>query len=170
MRTLLLCLLLPGFCGAQALKTSGLHKLDVFEGTWKSQGDPDGSAATPPSATTTCRWSVNGAYMICDQLVDNNGATTNNLSIYSYHPDKDGYELSLVGVPGMAPLSIPITASGDTLFYNSSYTVNGKKTFARTLNVFATASSYRYLVQTSGDGVDWMTTATGRSIKISPAP
>jgi hypothetical protein len=151
---------------ATVLKESGIKKLDVLTGTWKARGNPDGSGNTPVSALTTCQWSANGAYLVCDQLVTNNGARTNNLSIYAYNADKDAYTLSLVGVPGMDPFSIGVTYKGDTLFYNSEYTANGKKVYARTLNVFASPSAYAYIVQSSDDGLNWQTSASGQSERV----
>ena len=70
MRLTLLLLFLSGVSHAQVLSASGLRKLDVFVGTWKSQG----ILAEGPSAVTTCSWSANGGYLVCDQKVTNGGA------------------------------------------------------------------------------------------------
>ena len=172
----LLCLFLlstAAVCTAQSaevLKEKGLRKLEVFAGTWKTQGDPDSSKHTPVSALTTCRWSVNGKFLVCDQLVTADGAQTDNLSIYSYNPDMDVYTLSLVGVPGMDPFALQVSYRGDTLIYSSRHAEDGKTIYDRTLNIFASPSAYIYQQQSSGDGLHWQTTASGRSIKIAPAP
>jgi hypothetical protein len=175
MRKTLLCicgLLAAATCTAQTaavLTSSGLAKLQVFAGTWQAQGDPDGSGKTPPSAVTTCQWSANGQYLVCDQLVKMDGNAINNLSIYSYDAQKNAYTLSIVGVPGRAPFAIPITAVGDTLFYNSEWTSDGVTHYGRTLNIFSSATAYTYMVQNSDDKITWQTQAQGWSKKISAA-
>jgi len=92
---------------------------------------------------------------------------SNDLSIYSRDPDKDGYTLTVVGVPGMQPFSIPITYKGDEFYYLGSYTDdNGKKVYTRTVNTFLSPSSYTFKVQSSQDGEHWMTNMQGKSRKI----
>jgi hypothetical protein len=150
------------------LTQSGLDKLKVFVGTWNAHGNPDSTGQTPPSAVTTCQWSANGKFLVCDQLVTNKGLVTNNLSIYSYNEGKDTYTLSLVGVPGMDPFSIPIAYKGDELIYSSDYSADGKTTYIRTLNIFSSTTDYIYQVQSSDDGIHWTTTASGQSHKVRP--
>lgn len=160
----------PGPSGnsAKVLTEQGVKKLSVFVGTWQAHGNPDSTGKTPPSAVTTCQWSANGQYLVCDQLVTNEGKQTNNLSIYSYKPDDDSYTLSLVGIPGMDPFNVPVTYKGDEFIYSGEYTVEGKKTFTRTLNIFSSATEYIYKVQSSADGINWTTHAEGQSHKVAP--
>jgi hypothetical protein len=149
------------------LKDSGLKKLSVFVGRWRAENDPDSMGKIPVSAVTSCQWSPNGNYLICDQQVTNQGTMSNDLSIYSRDPDKDGYTLTVVGVPGMQPFSIPITYKGDEFYYLGSYTDdNGKKVYTRTVNTFLSPSSYTFKVQSSQDGEHWMTNMQGKSRKI----
>jgi hypothetical protein len=149
------------------LKDNGIKKLTVFIGTWRAENDPDSTGKSATSAVYTCQWSANGNYLIADQKVTNQGTTTNNLSIYSYNPDKDGYSLAVVGVPGMEPWSIPVTYKGDELYYLGSYTDNsGKKIYTRTVNTFLSWSSYTFKVQSSEDGEHWTTSIQGKSTKI----
>ncbi len=46
---------------------------------------------------------------------------------------------------------------------NSENTINGKKMYNRTLNVFLSASSYIYLIQSSADGEHWKTDGMGKA-------
>src|SRR5579872_828929 len=129
------------------LKDTGLKKLSVLVGTWRGENDPDSTGKRPVFAISSCQWSPNGNYLVCDQQVTNQGTTTNNLSIYSRNADKDGYTLTLVGVPGMDAFSIPITYKGDELYYLGSYTDDrGKKVYARTVNTFESPTSYTFKV------------------------
>ena len=152
-------------CAAQTplvLKDSGLKKLGVFIGSWYAEStDPN----QPVSASYTCQWAPNGNFLIADQAVNNAGTKSNNLSIYNYNPAKDDYTLTLVGIAGMEPFTIPITYHGDTLFYHSEYSNNGKKMYNRTLNIFLSPSSYTYLIQSSEDGEHWTTQGMGKAKK-----
>ncbi len=62
-------------------------------------------------------WAPNGNFLIADQAVNNAGTKSNNLSIYNYNPAKDDYTLTLVGIAGMEPFTIPMSYHADTLFY-----------------------------------------------------
>ena len=149
----------------KVLKDSGMKKLAVFLGSWRAENSPDTNGNVNISAVYTCQWSPNGNYLIADQRVTSNGRTTNNLSIYSYDPQKDTYLLSLVGVPGMQPFSIPVTYKGDELYYLNEYMDNGKKVYGRTVNTFFSPTSYTYKVQSSADGVVWITSMEGKAVK-----
>ena len=150
---------------ARVLKGDGLKKLDVFVGTWKAEAT-DSASKGKISAVNTCAWSPGGRFLIADQAVNMNGTTTNNLSIYSYNTGTDDYTLTLVGVPGREPFTVPIACSGDTLIYHGAYTDNGKRYYNRTLNIFNSRDHYVYLIQTSEDSVHWRTNGEGRSVKV----
>jgi hypothetical protein len=162
-----LCSAAAGAQGPVVLKDSGLRKLAVFVGVWRAENDPDPAGKDGVSAVSTCQWSANGKFLIADQEVTNEGTHTNNLSIYSYTPDKDSYTLTVVGVAGMQPFTIPITYKGDELFYLGSYIDNsGKKIYTRTVNTFLSATSYTFKVQSSEDGQNWTTSMQGKSTKM----
>jgi hypothetical protein len=147
------------------LKDAGLKKLNVFVGTWKSVNTSAGGPAI--SAISTIAWSANGLYLIADQIVTIGDKKTNNLSIYSYNQEHDVYKLSLVGVPGMAPFSIPVSYKSDMLIYSSDYTDgSGKKMYNRTLNTFISPTLYTYQVQSSTDSINWTTSMEGRTVKV----
>ena len=150
---------------SRVLGDKGLAKLGVFIGTWKAEST-DSANAGKVSAEYTCTWSANGNFLIADQKVSNHGTSTNNLSIYSYNTTADDYTLTLVGIPGMAPFTIPVAYSGDTLIYHSEYTSEGKKMYNRTLNIFSSPTDYKFLIQNSTDGVNWRTDGEGVARKV----
>lgn len=163
----LLALCAGAFCQtAMILKDAGIKKLSVFLGTWKAESAIDAKHPEKTSAVYTCQWSANGRYLVADQLVNDHGTETNNLSIYNYNPEKDDYTLSLVGIPGMQPFTVPVTYKGDTLFYTGEYTDNGKKVYNRTLNIFLSPTSYIYKIQLSDDGITWRTDGEGKAAKM----
>jgi hypothetical protein len=147
------------------LQATGINKLSIFLGTWKGENKPGSSNNT--NSTTSCSWSLNGRYLICDQLIDQSGVRSNNLSIYSYDTSHDSYLLSLVGIPNTDPFSIPMSARGDTLIYSGSYMDKGKKIFTRTLNIFRNSSFYIFISQYSTDGDSWTNTLEGSASKSS---
>jgi len=149
----------------RVLKDTGLQKLKIFEGTWIGRNNPGSGDNT--SARTTCRWSANGQFLVCDQVITNkDNKATNNLAIYSY--DSAGYyKLSLVGIPGMAPFSTPVISRQDTLIYPGEYIDHGEKIYSRTLNVFLSPTYYQYFVQWSKDKINWTTAMQGTSLKVS---
>jgi hypothetical protein len=163
---LLLCVLVsPAFAQtARVLKDGGLKKLNVFVGAWQAEAT-DSANKGKISAVNTCRMSPNGGFLIADQSVTINGATTNNLSIYSYNAGTDDYTLTIVGIPGREPFTVPIAYHGDTLIYHGAYTDNGRRYYNRTLNIFNAPDSYIYLIQSSEDSVHWQTNGEGRSVK-----
>jgi hypothetical protein len=84
-------------------------------------------------------------------VVDNKGTKTNDLSIYNHNMATDVNTLSLVGVPGMAPFTLPIAYQGDTLIYHSEYMYHGTKMYNRRLNVFRTSSNHTYFIYSASD-------------------
>jgi hypothetical protein len=150
----------------EILKEQGLKKLSVFLGTWKGENNPGSSNTT--TSNTSCGWSLNGRYLVFDQLIDQAGIHSDNLSIYSYDSLHDSYLLSLVGIPDTEPFSIQMTARADTLIYSGSYLDHGKKIFTRTLNIFKRSSLYVFISQYSGDGSSWINTLEGSASKLLP--
>jgi hypothetical protein len=152
---------------AKVLTDTGLMKLKVFVGTWKSQSNDNEAAKNSNGAVTTCRWSVNGNYLVCDQMITNGDKKSNNLALYSYDHAKDQYSIALVGIPGADPYSIPISYKGDVLIYSGEYkNKKGEKVYDRTLNTFFTSKYYTYTVQSSKDGTNWTTLKEGKAFKI----
>jgi hypothetical protein len=149
------------------LKDSGIKKLSAFTGKWHAW-NTDSAGKGKIFAVFTCQLSPDGQYLIADRVVTINGAVTNVHSIYSYSKDKDDYSETIIGVPGMQPFTVPIAYKGDSLIYHSEYTANGKKMYARTLNIFLSPTSYIFLIQSSENGSYWHTDAEGRATKADP--
>ncbi len=161
---ILSCPILPHAQSIRILKDTGIKKLSVFIGTWRSKNNPP-NEDEGSFAIYTCRWSVNGTYLVCDQIVTSKNGKTNNLAIYSYDSLNE-YKLNLVGIPGSDPFSIPVTSSGDTLTYSGSYSENGVTMYTRTLNVFENTLKYYYISQFSKDKKNWTISVEGTAVKI----
>lgn len=149
----------------RVLKDPGIKKLSVFLGTWKAASTDTGEAGKI-SAVSTGSWSANGDFLVVEQVVDNHGKKSNNLSIFQYNPGTDDYTLTLVGIPGMAPFTVPLTYRGDTLIFHSEWTEKVMKKYNRTLNIFSSTTSYRYIIQNSSDSTHWETAGEGKSERV----
>jgi hypothetical protein len=147
------------------LKDSGIKKLSVFTGNWRAW-NTDSADKGKIFAVFTCQFSPNGQYLISDRVVTNNGAVTNIHSTYSYSKEKDSYSMTVIGVPGAQPFTVPIAYEGDSLIYHTEYTDSGKKKYARTLDIFLSTTSYIFLVQSSENGWYWHTDAEGKATKV----
>lgn len=149
------------------LKDSGIKKLGIFTGAWRAW-NTDSADIGKLFANFTCQFSADGQYLIADRAVTNNGAVTHIHSVYSYSKEKDRYLMTVTGVPETRPFSIPIAYNGDSLIYYSEVFDNGNKKFARTLDIFLSATSYIFLVQSSENGWYWHTDTEGRATKVGP--
>jgi hypothetical protein len=150
-----------------ALKDSGIKKLSVFTGSWHVW-NTDSADKGKLFADFTCNFSPDGRYLITDRAVTNNGAVTNIHSVYSYNTEKDSYSMTVIGVPGAKPFNVPIECKGDSLIYYSEVTDNGKRKYARTIDIFLSATSYIFLVQSSENGWYWSTDTEGKATKVDP--
>src|ERR1041385_5484593 len=62
-------------------------KLGAFVGKWETEGSFTSGQKT--STTLECRWSPQGSYLVCDQLVRMGAADQRQFTVYSYKT-KDG--------------------------------------------------------------------------------
>jgi hypothetical protein len=144
-----------------------LDELDRFVGTWQSQGtfvDGPYSKAGPATATTTCAWSNNHVFMICQQSVQMNGVNDDDLGIYTY--DQAGSVYRFYNVHANRTTSTNVTVDGSTIAYPYSFTDKGANVTIRTLNVWANPNLYNWRTEYSTDGgKTWTLMASGASQK-----
>lgn len=150
---------------ARVLKEAGLRKLGVWLGTWKAESTDTG-AAGKVLAVSTGNWSANGNFLLVDQVVNNAGVKSDHLNVFAYNASTDDYTLTLVGIKGAAPWTVPLAYRGDTLIFHTSWMENGTKRYNRTLNVFSSPTNYRYIIQNSTDSLNWQTAGEGRAEKV----
>ena len=144
-----------------------LDELNRFAGTWQSQGsfvDTPYSKAGDASATTTCEWSIDRSFMICQQRVIMNGKPDDDIAIYTYDQAAQAYHF--YNVRPTQSTSITITIAGDTITYPFSFTDQGKTVMVRTLNLWKNPSLYTWRTEYSLDGgATWKLMASGTSRK-----
>ncbi len=146
-----------------SVRAAGVDELGRYLGTWTSPGtlyDTPYSKAGTATATTTCAWSQDHVFMICQQSITLNGKPNNALSIYTYDTAKSVYRFFNIGTDG-ADGSV-ISVEGDTITYSNSFTDKGKQVTIRTLNVWESPMLYRWRTEYSADsGKTWTPMAVG---------
>lgn len=142
-----------------------IDELNRFAGTWHSQGtfvENPYQKAGSATATTTCAWSIDHNFMICQQSVTMNGTPDSDLGIYSYDPVGNVYHF--YNVRASRTTSSTILVDGNTITYPFSFNDNGKNVTIRTLNVWQSADAYTWRTEYSTDGgTTWALMASGKS-------
>lgn len=137
-------------------------KLGVFLGKWKTEGAFTGSDSKVTSSLE-CRWSPQGAFLICDQsVVATPGGNHHQLTAYSYNSKDGNYSYTTVADPGAKPTSGTVEIKGNVWTYSSSFENNGKTTQIRTTNEFTDPGTEVFKVESSTDGgATWKTFLQG---------
>lgn len=152
-------------CGA-----APLDALDRFAGTWQSQGtfvDTPYSAAGTASGTTTCTWSSDHIFMICQQVAMLGGKRDDDVAIYSYDDASSAYRF--YNVHASRVTSSVITVNGNTVAYPFTFDDKGKSVTIRTLNVWDNPNLYDWRTEYSADGgKTWTLMAKGTSRRVPP--
>ena len=164
----------PQAKAAQALPTQSAasaddptKKLGVFVGKWETEGAFTNGTKT--STSLECRWSPQGSYLICDQLVRMGAAGDHRqFTVYSYDSKTGNYSYVTLSDPGAKPSTGGIVIKGNLWTYDSSFTANGKTTTIRTTNEFTDAKTEVFKVATSEDnGANWKVMLQGTAHKIA---
>lgn len=155
----------PASAYASAMQADDpVKKLDVLAGHWQTEGAFTGSE-NKISTSLDCRWSPQGTYLICEQLVRMPTGDHRQLTVYSYGKD-GGYAYTTLSDPGAKPTSGGIEIKGNLWTYNSSFTSAGKTTQIRTTNEFSDAKTEIFKVVSSDDGgAHWKTVLEGTAKK-----
>lgn len=143
-------------------------KLGAFVGKWETEGAFTNGPKT--STTLECRWSPQGSYLVCDQLVRMGAAGDHRqFTVYSYNSKAGNYSFTTLSDPGAKPMTGGITIKGNLWTYdNSSFTANGKTTMIRTTNEFTDSKTEVFKVMSSEDnGATWKIALQGVARKVA---
>jgi uncharacterized protein YxeA len=163
-----------GAAQAKAAPTGGSQsenptkKLGAFVGKWETEGAFTSGQKT--STTLECRWSSQGSYLVCDQLVRMGAASDQRqLTVYSYDSKAGKYSFVTISDPGAKPTSSGITIKGNLWTYDdSSFTADGKTTVIRVTNEFTDPKTEVFKVTSSEDnGANWKTVLQGVAHKVA---
>jgi hypothetical protein len=168
----LLLIAFAAFIGGAALAAdpghapTGIEKVMVFAGTWKSEADHYETAYSKAGHVTVTTANVcwrSGSYYVCDQTVD---GISRALLVFVYAGSGDTYGTFLVpadGTPGV---------SGQLIIYDNTWTFPvqrnnlGKVTYFRTVNTFTDANHYDFRQEYSEDKQNWTIMVQGHQIRI----
>ncbi len=161
-----LAMIIAGAAGAPATASAApIDQLNRLTGTWQSTGtfvDSPYQKAGTATATTTCAWSNDHAFMICQQSVVMNGTPDSDLGIYTYDPAANVYRFD--NVHPSRTTSSTILVDDKSITYPFSFTDNGKSVVIRTLNVWQGANAYTWRTEFSTDnGATWTLMGSGKS-------
>jgi hypothetical protein len=142
-------------------------KLGAFVGKWETEGTFTNGPKT--STTLECRWSPQGSYLVCDQLVRMGAAGDHRqFTVYSYNSKAGNYSFTTLSDPGAKPTTGGITIKDNLWTYDdSSFESNGKKTVIRVTNEFTNPKTEVFKVVTSEDnGATWKPVLQGVARKV----
>ncbi len=141
-------------------------KLGAFLGKWQTEGAFTGSD-TKISSTLECRWSPQGTFLVCDQLVKLPGGDHHQFTAYSYNTKDSAYSYVTIPDPGAKPNSGKVEIKGNVWTYSSSFENNGKTTQVRTTNEFTDPHTETFKTEFSDDGgASWKTILQGTAHKV----
>lgn len=141
-------------------------KLGAFVGKWETEGAFTSGPKT--STSLECRWSPQGSFLVCDQLVRMGTGEHRQFTVYSYDSKTGNYSYVTLADPGAKPSTGGITIKGNLWTYESSFTANGKTTMVRTTNEFTDARTEVFKVASSEDnGANWKIVLQGVAHKIA---
>lgn len=140
-----------------------IDALDRYTGTWQNHG----TFVTTPyqkagsvSGTTTCAWSNDHQFMICQQSVSVNDEHDSDMAIFTYDDSAKTYRFYAIRPAGAA--SLPVTVEANSTTFPISFTNQGKKVLLRTVNVWDNPRLYRWRTEYSTDeGKTWTLMGSG---------
>lgn len=108
--------------------------------------DSDYSKAGTGGGVSTCAWSPDHIFVVCDQDVKDNGTAMRFLSIYAFDPKTRTYHFYGLSPEGDRPRTgdVNISADGTHWEYVTKTEIKGKLVWFRTINQFK-----------GNDQVDW---------------
>lgn len=126
-------------------------------GKWIGNGtlvDSDYSKAMKVGGVTTCAWSPDHIFVVCDQAVKANDKPGRELSLYGYDPEAGKFHFYGLSPSEAMPRTPELVISGDgnRWEYLSTETIKGKSMRFRTVNIFHDADHVEWWSDYSADG------------------
>ena len=166
-KSLLFALLLAACSAcASAQADDPVKKLGAFLGKWQSEGAFTGSD-NKITSTLECRWSPQGVFLVCDQLVKLPGGDHHQFTAYSYNSKDNVYSYVTIPDPGSKPNSGKVEIKGNLWTYSSTFENNGKTIAIKTTNEFSDPRTEVFKTESSDDGgATWKTVLQGTAHKV----
>jgi hypothetical protein len=114
------------------------------------------------ASTLECRWSPQGIFLVCDQLVKLPGGDHHQFTAYSHNSKDNVYGYVTIPDPGAKPNSGKVEIKGNLWTYSSSFENNGKTMAIKTTNEFSDTRTEVFKTESSDDGgATWKTVLQG---------
>ena len=147
-------------------KDDPVKKLGIFVGKWETEAT-FAANGNKVGSLLECRWSPQGNYLVCEQLVTMAGTRQRQLTIYSYNSKDGDYTFSTFRDPGAAPSSGTVSVKGKLWIYRSTFEAGGKKTEVVTTNDFSSADEVFSTQVSSDGGAHWTTVLQGKAHRVA---
>ena len=121
--------------------------------------------STTVSGVSTCQWSPDHVFVVCDQAITADGKPDRALSIYAFDPEKSTYHLFGMSPTGDRPRVTELTISPDQSRweYLGKAEIKDKTVEFRTVNIFHDADHVEWWSEYSTDnGAHWVRTGEGK--------
>jgi len=130
--------------------------------------DTDYSKASTGGGVSTCSWSPDHIFVVCDQDVKDNGTSMRFLSVYAFDPKTSTYHFFGLSPDGDRPRTGEVSISGDGTRweYLTKTTIKEKPVWFRTINQFKGADQVDWWSEYSTDeGQHWTRTGGGKETR-----
>jgi Protein of unknown function (DUF1579) len=166
-KVLFMFLVATVLCGAQTAQTDDpTKKLGALVGQWQTEGTLMGSVSV--TSNLQCRWSPQGSFLVCEQLIKMGPGEHRQLTVYSYNAKEGNYVYTTLADPGAKPTTGTVEIKGNVWTYASSVEAHGKTTQVQTINEFTDAKTEVFKVASSDDGgAHWVRVLEGKARKIA---
>ena len=171
MRSLLAVMLAYIVSVATAQKSSDKSGADVIGrwvgGKWVGDAhsvDTEYTKAGSGGGVSTCAWSPDHIFVVCDQDVEDNGQKLRFLSVYAFDPENSSYHFYGMSPEGGRPRAgdVAVTENGAHWEYLTKTTIKDKPVWFRTVNQFKSNDLVDWWSEYSTDeGKSWTKTGGG---------
>jgi len=168
MKTLLFAAVVTVSSLASAADTpaaTGLDRLNVFAGTWKSESEtyktPYSEEGTVTSTLDNQCWKA-GAFFICNQSV--NG--TSRVLLAFVYKGGDTYDVTYVPADGSHASNGTLLVDGGVWTYPGEQHKYGQVVYFRNVNIYANTDSLDYREEYSTDQQNWTLMAKGHETRV----
>lgn len=159
---------LPASAQGTVVPDPALGQLDRLVGTWDAPGtfvDSAYSKAGTARATTTCAWSGDHVFLICQQQVTTQAGTDDDVALYTYDPAGKTFRFYHVSRTSTSGSTIAVTPS--EIVYSGSFADGDKQVTTRTLNVWQSPQHYTWRAEYSLDGgKSWVLMGSGSATRV----
>lgn len=148
-----------------------LEALSAFRGEWEGSGEMYATPYSRPGTSrvhTSCEWTANHGFLLCDQMIHGVRGASNDLSIYTYDDSSHAYEFFGLSRGSARARTPGLTIAGRTWTYASAFDDRaGAHVQIRTVNdVEDTVITYRTEYTTDG-GAHWVLMGKGASHRMN---